>query len=96
MLVPCNRHLLIEPTEVEDREPAIVLVPESSIERPAHSLVKLLAVASDCEKFNGEIGSVLLVNTNMIEEITLGRESYKIILENHVVGLYFQDSGSED
>ena len=73
-----------------------MLVPESSIQKPAYSLVKLLAVAPDCEKFNGEVGSVLLVNTNMIEEITVGHENYNIVLENHVVGLYYQDSGSED
>ena len=96
MLVPINRHLLVEPTENKEKEPARVLVPDSSIQKPPYSLVKLLAVASDCEKFNGEVGSTLLVNTGMVEEIVVGHEKYNIILENHVVGLYYLEDGTEE
>ncbi len=95
MLIPYNRHLLVELVQSEDRGDAVVLIPDSSVPKPAYSLVKLLNVAPDCEKFNGEVGSTLLVNTNMVEEITVAGTSYNLILENHVVGLYFED-GSEE
>ena len=70
MLIPFNRHLLVEPiAQSTDTEPTVVLVPDSVTIRPDYSLVKLLAVAPDCEKFNGEVGHTLLVNSNMVEEI---------------------------
>ena len=89
MLVPFNRHLLVEPLSgAGEQEPSVVLVPDSVTLKPAYSLVKLLAVAPDCEKFNGSIGHTLLVNSNMVEEIEVEGNTYNIVLENHVVGLY--------
>ena len=49
-------------------------------------------VLLDCEKFNGETGALLIVNNNMIEDISVGKNNYSVILENHVVGLYFDDA----
>ena len=95
MLVPYNRHLLVELVQSEDRGEAVVLIPDSSIPKPTYSLVKLLNVAPDCEKFNGEVGSTLLVNTSMVEEVTVAGSSYNLILENHVVGLYYEDGTEE-
>ena len=95
MLVPYNRHLLVELVQAEDRGEAVVLIPDSSIPKPTYSLVKLLNVAPDCEKFNGEVGSTLLVNTSMVEEVTVAGSSYNLILENHVVGLYYEDGTEE-
>lgn len=95
MLVPYNRHLLVELVQSEDRGEAVVLIPDSSITKPTYSLVKLLNVAPDCEKFNGEVGSTLLVNTSMVEEVTVAGSSYNLILENHVVGLYYEDGTEE-
>ena len=91
MFLPFNRHLLVEPIKTEDRDDAVVLIPESSLKPSAYSLVKLLEVSSDCEKFNGEVGSTLVVNTNMIEEITVGDNKFSLVLENHVVGLFYED-----
>ena len=88
---PVNRHLLVEPIQSDDRGEAVVLIPESSIKSSAYSLVKLLAVSSDCEKFNGEVGSTLVVNTNMVEEVQVGEDKFNLILENHVLGLYYKD-----
>jgi len=91
--IPCNRHLLIEcqPQEANE-EPSVVLIPEGVTIAPAYSLVKLLAVAPDCEKFNGETGALLIVNSGMIEDIEVGKTCFSVILENHVVGLYFDDA----
>lgn len=89
MLVPCNRYLLVEPTpDTVDRGDAFVLIPESSVSQPTHSLVVLRGKASDCEKIHAKVGATLLVSTNMIEEVRVGQETYNLILENHVIGLY--------
>jgi len=98
MLVPYNRYLLVEPIDASgDRDDAVVLIPESSVAKPSHTLVKLVGVAPDCEKFNGEAGSVLLVNTNMLEEIRVAENNYTLVLENHVVGLYCEHlDGAEE
>ena len=94
MLVPYNRHLLVEPVQEEKGE-AIVLIPDSSVTKPTYSLVKLAAVSPDCEKFNSDVGSTLLVNTSMIEEIKVSDKVYHLILENYVVGLYYE-GGTEE
>lgn len=94
MLIPYNRHLLVEPVE-EERGEATVLIPDSSVVKPRHTLVTLRAVAPDCEKFESCVGSMLLVNTNMIEEIRVHDHVYNIILENHVVGLYCDEGTGE-
>jgi len=88
MFIPCNRHLHIEEVAVDsDSEPLVVLIPDGVRIKPEYSLVKLVAVAHDCEKFNGEVGHTLVVNSNMINEVQVGEKTYSIILENHVVGL---------
>jgi len=91
MFVPFNRHLLVEPIKGEDRDEVTVLIPESSLKKSPWSLVKLVAVAADCQKFidlTGEVGSTLVVNSSMIEEVQVGSEKFNLILENHVMGLY--------
>ena len=95
MLVPYNRHLLVEPIKTEDRDDAVVLIPASSVKLSPWSLVKLLATAPDCEKFNGEVGCTLVVNTGMIEEIEVCQNKFNLILENHVIGLYYEDGTEE-
>jgi hypothetical protein len=77
---------LVEQEQQEENQSAI-LIPEIVARMSDFSLVKLLAVAPDCEKFNGEVGQVLVANTNMIESIKVGNKSFSIILENHIVGL---------
>ena len=86
--IPYNRYLLVHKVEQKaDESTTSILVPDSVSIRPEFSLVELLAVASDCEKFNGEVGHTLVVNSNMIENIKVGNDEYKVVLENHVVGL---------
>jgi len=87
---PCNRHLLVEHQYQEsDEEPSIVLIPDGVSIKPTYCLVKLLAAAHDCDQFNGETGALLIVNGNMVEEISVGKDNFSVVLENHVVGLYY-------
>jgi len=88
MFIPANRYLLVEPVKKEEESSSPILLPEAPTKSLSpHSLVKLKAVATDCEKFNGEVGHTLVVNSNMIESIKVGTTEYHIILENHVVGI---------
>lgn len=91
MFLPYNRRLLVEPVAKSEEE-SLVLLPESQSREPTHSVVKLLSVAPDCEKFNGSTGQMLVVESPMIEELDLFGEKHSVILENYVVGVYFEES----
>ena len=94
--IPYNRYLLVQKVEQAESESASsILVPDNVAIRPEFSLVELLAVASDCEKFNGEIGQTIVVNSNMIENVKVNNQEFNIVLENHVIGLVF-DEHNED
>ena len=94
--IPYNRYLLIHKVEQKlDESVTSVLIPDNVSIRPEFSLVELVAVASDCEKFNGEIGQTIVVNSNMIENVKINDQEFNIVQENHVIGLVF-DECNED
>jgi co-chaperonin GroES (HSP10) len=95
-LIPFNRYLLVEKIEQKaDESTTSILVPDTVSIRPEFSLVRLLSVAPDCEKFNGEIGQTIVVNSNMIEKVKIDNQEFDIVQENHVIGLIF-DSEDEN
>ena len=67
MFIPINRYLLVEQEQQQEENQSAILIPEAVARMSDFSLVKLLAVAPDCEKFNGEVGQTLVVNTKMIK-----------------------------
>ena len=87
MFIPINRYLLVEQEEQQEENQSTILIPDIVAKMSDFSLVKLFAVAPDCEKFNGEVGQTLVVNTKMIESVKIKDEEFSIILENHVIGL---------
>ena len=94
--IPYNRYLLVHKVEQKaDESTTSILVPDSVSIRPEFSLVELLAVASDCEKFNGEVGQTIVVNSNMIENVKIDDQEFNSVQENHVIGLVF-DEHNED
>ena len=94
--IPYNRYLLVQKIEQEENETASsILVPDSATIRPEFSLVQLLAVAPDCEKFSGDVGQTIVVNSNMIERVKVNSQEFNIVQENHVIGLVF-DEHNED
>ena len=94
--IPFNRYLLVQKIEQEqDEATSSILVPDNVAIRPEFSLVELLAVASDCEKFNGEAGQTIVVNANMIENVRINNQEFNIVQENHVIGLVY-DEYNED
>ena len=90
--IPFNRYLLVQKIEQElDESASSILVPDNVTIRPEFSLVELLAVAPDCEKFNGEVGQTIVVNSNMIENVKVNNQEFNIVLENHVIGLIYNE-----
>ena len=92
MFKPLNRHVLLEKVEVEDpQEDSLVLVPEDyRLEKQSlHGLYKILAHAHDCEKINETlINYHIIVDERMVQKISLGKESYYLVLENYIYGSY--------
>lgn len=94
--IPFNRYLLVQKIERElDESISSILVPDGVTVRPEFSLVELLAVASDCEKFNGEVGQTIVVNSNMIENVKINNQEFNIIQENHVIGLIIDNEHTD-
>ena len=86
-LVPVNRHLVVEHVEdnsVEENVPTILLPSDVKIKTSPYSVVKLLQAH---EASTLEEGSLLVVNSNMIDEVKFNNKTFLFLLENHVVGL---------
>jgi len=92
MFSPLNRHLLVEEVEQEapEKEESLVLVPDDySIKKSPHGTYKILKLAPDCEKIKeGHINYNIVVDESMVQEISLGAQTYYLILENYVYGTF--------
>ena len=96
ILIPYNRYLLVQKIEQElDESTTSILVPDSVSIRPEFSLVELLAMAPDCEIFEGEVGQTIVVNSNMIEDVKVNNQEFNIVQENHVIGLIIDESNED-
>tara|TARA_Y100000592_G_scaffold100924_1_gene183757 strand:- start:3857 stop:4123 length:267 start_codon:yes stop_codon:yes gene_type:complete len=87
MFKPVNRHILIDVGQnSEDQKPLIVLPEDYRPEQQKHSVVQVLNKSDDV-KFNLVVGSKIVVDSSMIEEIVINNTTYNVILENYVVGV---------
>ena len=74
---PVNRHILINPIELEKEESQVLLPEDYKLLEEQFKLCKVLEIASDCTK---EIkpstlkGCFVVVNAGMIEEIKIEDE----------------------
>ena len=91
--VPINRHLLVEPLAVSgDEEEAKILLPEDySKPKAPFAVVRLISASSEANSgrnsYHWEPGKKLVVNANMLEEISVEKQVFHVILENYVVGV---------
>ncbi len=74
--------------EEPEEEARAFLLPENykkkEIER--HTLVKIMDISDDCEKFHQyHINKKCVVETSMINEINAEGHTYNVIAENYVV-----------
>ena len=92
MFYPYNRHVLIKTLggDAPQTESGILL-PEDYVPKSAYEVVEYLRAADDCSLAKMiSHPKRLIVQSSMIEEIETGGETYKLILENHIVG-YLRD-----
>ena len=86
---PFNRHLLIEPLEIEERkqeEQSVIVLP-TDYEKPKspYLLGRVLAVADDCAlSVNKE--EVLIIERRMLHNIEIYDKTYYLVLENYIFG----------
>ena len=88
ILDPRNRHLLVEILpEKEEQAKSAVLLPDNY--RPVknqHAAVRLLEKAPDC-KIQCSHGSVLIVESSMLNGISYNDHIFYLVLENYVLGV---------
>jgi hypothetical protein len=89
MFEPRNRYLLIiaEALDKEKEESSILLPEDYKPDESMHTLVTVLAYAPDCN-IDRSPSHRAVVSKNMIEEVEVGGEKYKLILENYVLGFF--------
>tara|TARA_B100000287_G_scaffold434195_1_gene497988 strand:+ start:7431 stop:7697 length:267 start_codon:yes stop_codon:yes gene_type:complete len=86
-MIPCNRHILIDPIEQKDNDEAIVLVPDGYKPKAnPHTLAAVIDWSDDVDLPLYE-NATILVNSSMIEQIEIGERKYHMILENYVLGI---------
>jgi co-chaperonin GroES (HSP10) len=88
---PLNRHIRLEPIEEreEEKESAILVPDNYKVKTSPYSLYKVLAVSKGCSNFDdGAVNKNVLVNNSMVEEIKVNGETYYLLLENYVYGLF--------
>jgi len=87
MFKPVNRHILVDLDQRTDEQKSLIVLPEDyQPEQQKHSIVKVVEKSDDV-KFDLLVGSKIVVDSSMIEEIVVNNTTYNIILENYVVGV---------
>ena len=86
--LPKNRHLLIEPLVREEETKPFLLPEDYQKALPKYTVAKLLRQSPDCTNITHVDDNIrVVVNTNMIEEITIGENTHHVVLENYVIGV---------
>tara|TARA_Y100000310_G_scaffold341760_1_gene441973 strand:- start:2970 stop:3242 length:273 start_codon:yes stop_codon:yes gene_type:complete len=85
---PLNRYILINPTKIEtDTTESLIVLPDD-YKAAEERYIEVAAIASAPDvRFDIKPDTKLVVDASMIEEISIGRTIYNIILDNYVVGM---------
>jgi len=88
-LEPTNRHILVNPLKVPEKESqSIIVLPQDyKKDLPPYKLCKVLDVAGD-SKLLGSLhnGDTIIVEERMIQKIEVEQNEFYLILENYVLG----------
>ena len=84
---PVNRHILIDFESQEDKKEQLIDLPES-YKKPEekHTVVRCLSWADDV-RFFLNYKDELIIDRKMVEEITVGQETFHVILDNYILGI---------
>jgi|7_EtaG_2_1085326.scaffolds.fasta_scaffold19192_2 hypothetical protein len=88
-LKPKNRHLELSRWIEEEQTTSTVLVPEDyNPQSNTYGVYYVEQVASDCTKVSeDDVGSLVVVNDSMVEQIEVLQGEYLLVLENYVYGV---------
>lgn len=89
MFKPVNRHILIKnrAPKIENESPMGILLPDDfKPTEERYMCIEVLDWAEDV-RFKLATGSKVIVDSGMIEEITVNNSTYSIIQDNYIVGI---------
>ena len=85
MIVPKNRHLLVEPVDSEESQ-AVVVLPEEYLPVKEHEIVKVLCVSKDCGSFDqDDTGLQIIIPGNMLISFSYQGTKHYLVQENYVL-----------
>ena len=85
---PVNRHIWVEVLrEAQSDEASDILLPEEYTQKKSpHSTCRVLKSARDCNLMLIE-GDLIVVDTNMIQELKNSSDTFNVVLENYIYGV---------
>ena len=79
MFKPVNRHILVDLDQRNDEQKSLIVLPEDyQPEQQKHSVVRVIEKSDDV-KFNLIVGSKIVVDSSMIEEIVINNTTYNML-----------------
>jgi len=83
-IFPKNKHLLVELIEEKEEEKSSVLLPSDYQKKQDSVLARVIRVHESAQADISE-GSMVVVEPNMIREVSFGGNSYYLLQENYVL-----------
>jgi len=87
MIQPVNRYILIELPKIHDPAESLIVLPDDYKPDEERFVAATAIKAAEDVRFTIELGTTLVVDRSMIEEISIGGTIYNVILDNYVVGM---------
>lgn len=85
MLIPINRHLLVEPIDEVAEKPSVLIPDGVQVKPRGYRPYKILQRPSESKLQKDE---VIIVPEHMVERLECFGVTYYLVLENHVVAIY--------
>lgn len=83
-VLPKNRHILVEMIDEEEQEETTVLLPSDYQKSKDYVIAKVLSVHESVKEEIQE-GSIVVVEPNMVRQITLEGEIHYLLQANYVL-----------
>jgi len=90
---PCNRYILIEEVDLRsegEEDKVCVLVPDDYKVEPLYGCYRVLDFSEDCS-IGVLVDDNIVVQNSMIETLDIEGGQHMIVLENYVVGVYYEE-----
>jgi len=83
---PKNRYLLVQTEKQEDADSGVLLPEGFTLSKDKYTVATVLDSATDCKDAVAQ-GTKVVVDSTMLEEVSVSGQTYEIVLENYIVGL---------